>query len=86
MKDCAIGSSFRIGKNHYWVENATNVLYRCTRCALNRKSIRYCNMVACAAAERKDGKNVVLILTSYHDDGHTSLDAPEQEWQQMESV
>lgn len=43
-------------------------------------------MVACAAAERKDGKNVVLILTSYHDDSHTSLDAPEQEWQQMDSV
>lgn len=83
MKDCAIGSSFRIGKNHYWVENATNVLYRCTRCALNRKSIRYCNMVACAAAERKDGKNVVLILTSYHDDWLASLDNTEQEGPQL---
>lgn len=36
-------------------------------------------MVACAAAERKDGKNVVLVLTSYHDDGLASLDTPEQE-------
>ena len=43
-------------------------------------------MVACAAAERKDGRNVVMVLTSYHNDGHASLDAPEQEWQQMESV